>query len=218
MSRMIRWPRYIRIQRQRAILKARLKIPPAIHQFSETLDKNQASEIFKLMAKYRPENRKEKKHRLYQAAKDKVDQKQQSERDVSTKPKVLKFGLKHVTQLVEQKKAKLVVIAHDVEPIELVLWLPALCKKMDVPYCIVKSKARLGAFVHQKTAAVLAFTDVRKGTDDATLQKLCASVRPSFNDSATKSWGGGKLGIKAKTRVDRIEREFAREEQQKMEV
>ena len=48
------------------------------------------------------------------------------------------YGLKHVTTLVEQKKARMVVIAHDVDPIELVLWLPALCRKMDVPFCIVK--------------------------------------------------------------------------------
>jgi large subunit ribosomal protein L7Ae len=37
------------------------------------------------------------------------------------------------------------VIAHDVDPIELVVWLPALCRKMEVPYCIVKGKARLGS-------------------------------------------------------------------------
>lgn len=39
---------------------------------------------------------------------------------------------------VENGKAQLVAIAHDVDPIELVVWLPALCKKMGVPYCIVK--------------------------------------------------------------------------------
>ncbi|KAL5148711.1 60S ribosomal protein L7a-2 [Glycine soja] len=36
-------------------------------------------------------------------------------------------------------KAQLVVIAHDVDPIELVVWLPTLCRKMEIPYCIVKS-------------------------------------------------------------------------------
>ena len=34
-----------------------------------------------------------------------------------------------MTTLVENKMAKLVVIAHDVDPIELVCWLPALCRK-----------------------------------------------------------------------------------------
>lgn len=47
-----------------------------------------------------------------------------------------------------QGKAQLVVIAHDVDPIELVVWLPALCRKMEVPYCIVKGKARLGTVIY----------------------------------------------------------------------
>lgn len=38
-------------------------------------------------------------------------------------------------------------IAHDVDPIELVVWLPALCRKMEVPYAIVKGKSRLGAVI-----------------------------------------------------------------------
>jgi large subunit ribosomal protein L7Ae len=46
-----------------------------------------------------------------------------------------------------QNKAQLVVIAHDVDPIELVVWLPALCRKMEVPYAIVKGKSRLGAVI-----------------------------------------------------------------------
>jgi large subunit ribosomal protein L7Ae len=55
-----------------------------------------------------------------------------------------------------------VVIASDVDPIELVVWLPALCRKMDVPYCFVRGKAALGKLVHLKNAAVLALTEVRK--------------------------------------------------------
>ena len=49
-----------------------------------------------------------------------------------------RYGINHVTELVEAGKAQLVAIAHDVDPIELVVWLPALCKKMGVPYVIVK--------------------------------------------------------------------------------
>ena len=51
---------------------------------------------------------------------------------------VVKYGINHITSLVEAGKAQLVAIAHDVDPIELVVWLPALCKKMNVPYVIVK--------------------------------------------------------------------------------
>ena len=38
LSRFVKWPRYIRLQRQRRILNMRLKVPPAIAQFGKTLD------------------------------------------------------------------------------------------------------------------------------------------------------------------------------------
>merc|ERR1711920_289623 len=99
-----------------------------------------------------------KKNRLLEMAQQRKDG-----GEVKTKkPQVLKFGLNHVTTLVENKSAKLVVIAHDVDPIELVCWLPALCRKKDVPYCIVKGKGRLGQLVHKKAASCIALTSVRK--------------------------------------------------------
>ena len=51
-------------------------------------------------------------------------------------------------------------------PSQLVLWLPAVCRKMDIPYCIVKSKSRLGALVHQKTATAVALVSVRPEVSD----------------------------------------------------
>ena len=40
------------------------------------------------------------------------------------KPVVIKYGINHLTTLVEQKKAQLVVIAHDVDPIEVYFICP----------------------------------------------------------------------------------------------
>ena len=42
LTRFVKWPRYIRIQRQKRILMQRLKVPPMINQFSQTLEKNQS--------------------------------------------------------------------------------------------------------------------------------------------------------------------------------
>ena len=39
LSRYVRWPKYIRLQRQRQVLYERLKVPPAINQFRFALDK-----------------------------------------------------------------------------------------------------------------------------------------------------------------------------------
>jgi large subunit ribosomal protein L7Ae len=209
LSRFVKWPRYVRLQRQRAILKKRLKIPPAINQFTKTLEKNQATNLFKLLANYRPESPEEKKKRLAEKAAAEASKKGA---DDSKKPKFIKYGINHITTLVEQRKAKLVVIAHDVDPVELVVWLPALCRKMDVPYVIVKGKARLGFLVHKKTATAVAVTEVRK-EHQPTLDQLVESARLLYNDAADsrKKWGGGILGSKAQAVIDKREKARARE-------
>lgn len=104
----------------------------------------------------------------------------------------------------------MVVIAHDVDPLELVLWLPALCRAKNVPYCIVKGKARLGMIVHQKTAAVLAITDVRK-EDQATFDQLNKAFLEKFNNNTDsfRKWGRHKLGTKATAKVNKLERTFS---------
>lgn len=50
------------------ILKQRLKVPPSINQFTKTLDKNQATELCKLLLKYQPEDKKAKQQRLKEIA------------------------------------------------------------------------------------------------------------------------------------------------------
>ena len=146
----------------------RLSVPPAVNQFSHSMTKDKATALFKLLAKYRPEAPADKKARLLAAAEATA-----AGKDVESKGPAcaIKFGLKHVTALVEEKKAKLVIIASDVDPIELVVWLPALCRKMNVPYCIVKNKSRLGALVYQKNATALCLTSVNKA-DESELRNL----------------------------------------------
>lgn len=195
LGRFVKWPRYVRIQRQRAILKKRLKLPPTLNHFTKALEKNQAATLFRLLAKYRPESPQEKKQRLLAQAGQEV---KGQGRDESKKPKFVKYGINHITQLVESRKAKLVVIAHDVDPIEIVVWLPALCRRMDVPYVIVKGKARLGHLVHKKTATAVALTDVRK-QDLGDLEMFVKNTRPMYNDLSAaerRKWSDKEMGIK----------------------
>lgn len=56
----------------------------------------------------------------------------------------IKKGTNEVTKAVERGKAKLVVIASDVEPEEIVMHLPPLCKERNVPYTFVPKKEELG--------------------------------------------------------------------------
>uniref|UniRef100_A0A671EXC6 60S ribosomal protein L7a n=1 Tax=Rhinolophus ferrumequinum TaxID=59479 RepID=A0A671EXC6_RHIFE len=193
LTRFVKWPRYIRLQRQRAILYKRLKVPPAINQFTQALDRQTATQLLKLAHKYRPETKQEKKQRLLARA----EKKAAGKGDVPTKrPPVLRAGVNTVTTLVENKKAQLVAIAHDVDPIELVVFLPALCRKMGVPYCIFKGKARLGRLVHRKTCTTVAFTQVNL-EDKGALAKLVEAIRTNYNDrydEIRRHWGGNVLG------------------------
>lgn len=74
-----------------------------------------AAPVFKLFSKYVPESKAAKHDRLKKVAEAKAEGK---EADSGAPPAVVKFGLNHVTYLIEQKKAKLVLIANDVDPIE----------------------------------------------------------------------------------------------------
>jgi len=202
LSRFVRWPKYIKLQRQRAVLSQRLKVPPAINQFSQTLDKQTATQVFKLAAKYAPENKKQKKERLVQRAKDRVAGK---EVQAPPRPATLASGINKIVNLVERKKTQLVIIAHDVEPIEIVIFLPALCRKMDVPYCIIKGKARLGQLVDRKQCSCVAFSDI-KSEHKQDLAKLVETVRTNYNERADeirKHWGGGLLGAKSQAKLNK---------------
>jgi large subunit ribosomal protein L7Ae len=65
-------------------------------------------------------------------------------------------GSNEVTKAVELGVAKLVVYAKDVEPKEIVMHLPLICKEKNIPCFEVDSKKKLGVAVgiNVNTAAV----------------------------------------------------------------
>ncbi len=54
-------------------------------------------------------------------------------------------GTNEVTKSIERNAARLVVIAEDVDPPEIVAHLPILCEEKKIPYAYVSSKNQLGA-------------------------------------------------------------------------
>merc|ERR1711907_917511 len=72
LTRFVKWPKYVRIQRSRRILYQRIKVPPAINQFKNTFDKRQAGQLFRLLNQLKPESKSQKAERIGEAAEAKA--------------------------------------------------------------------------------------------------------------------------------------------------
>lgn len=56
-------------------------------------------------------------------------------------------GTNETTKAVERAQAKLVVIAEDVDPPEVVAHLPLICDERKIPYVFVPSKQKIGSAI-----------------------------------------------------------------------
>jgi large subunit ribosomal protein L7Ae len=63
---------------------------------------------------------------------------------IAVKTGTVRKGTNETTKAVERGQAKLVVIAEDVDPPEVVAHLPLLCEERKIPYVYVPSKEKLG--------------------------------------------------------------------------
>lgn len=68
----------------------------------------------------------------------------------------IRIGTNEATKSIERGEAKLVVIAEDVTPPEVVMHLGPLCEEKNVPYCFTKNKENLGkaAGINVPSAAI----------------------------------------------------------------
>lgn len=62
----------------------------------------------------------------------------------------IRKGVNETTKSIERKLAKLVVIAEDVTPEEIVVHIPMLCQERGVPFVYVKAKVDLGKSIGLK--------------------------------------------------------------------
>ncbi|MEM4311373.1 MAG: 50S ribosomal protein L7Ae [Nitrososphaerales archaeon] len=68
----------------------------------------------------------------------------------------IRKGTNEVTKTIERGLAKLVLIAEDVEPPEVVAHLPILCDERKIPYVFVPSKVQMGEILGIKVGAASA--------------------------------------------------------------
>jgi len=91
----------------------------------------------------------------------------------------IRKGTNEATKAVERGQAKLVLIAEDVQPEEIVAHLPPLCEEKKIPYIYVPSKKGIGeACDLQVGAAAAAVIDPGQGKDvlDEVLKRLSEIV------------------------------------------
>ncbi len=87
----------------------------------------------------------------------------------------VKKGTNEVTKAVERGEAKLVVIAEDVQPEEIVLHLPGLCDEKDVPFVYVSQQDDVGHAVGLDVGSAAAvITDAGEASEqvDETVEKV----------------------------------------------
>ncbi|MHA1769698.1 MAG: 50S ribosomal protein L7Ae [Candidatus Thorarchaeota archaeon] len=73
----------------------------------------------------------------------------------------IKKGINEATKSIERGIARLVLVAENVEPPEIIMYLPGLCDDKKIPYIFVPSKEDLGkaAGIERQTAAVAIVVD-----------------------------------------------------------
>lgn len=76
-----------------------------------------------------------------------------------------KKGTNEVIKSVERGESKLVILAEDVNPPEVVYFIPKLCEERKVPFAYVKTRADLGSKVAISSAASISITDLGKSEE-----------------------------------------------------
>ena len=80
----------------------------------------------------------------YEAPKEIVDAAYEA-LQIASKTGTVRKGTNEATKAVERAQAKLVVIAEDVDPPEVVAHLPLLCEERKIPYVFVPNKEKIGS-------------------------------------------------------------------------
>ncbi|MBI5228971.1 50S ribosomal protein L7ae [Candidatus Micrarchaeota archaeon] len=84
-------------------------------------------------------------------------------------------GTNETTKSIERKEAKLVLIAEDVDPEEIVMHLPVICQEKNVPFMYISTKKELGkaAGLSVGTAAVAV---AKAGSAESALTELLGKL------------------------------------------
>ena len=83
-----------------------------------------------------------------------------------TRDSKIRKGMNEVTKSIERTLAKLVIMAEDVTPPEILFHVPLLCEEKGIPFCYVSTKKELGNSARINVASsAIAIENVGTGND-----------------------------------------------------
>ncbi|MFQ6053090.1 MAG: 50S ribosomal protein L7Ae [Candidatus Bathyarchaeia archaeon] len=88
----------------------------------------------------------------------------------------IRKGTNETTKAVERGRAKLVIVAENVEPPEIVAHLPLLCEERKAPYVYVPDKRRIGQAVGLSVGAAAA-TIEEPGDAEKLLEEIVSKLK-----------------------------------------
>lgn len=88
----------------------------------------------------------------------------------------IKKGTNEVTKVVEKGLAKLVIYAKDVDPPEVVMHLPALCKEKKIPIVSVTKKIDLGAVAGMQGKSASSIAIIQEGEAKNIIKEIIESM------------------------------------------
>jgi len=94
---------------------------------------------------------------------------------IAAKTGAVRKGTNETTKAVERAQAKLVVIAEDVDPPEVVAHLPLLCEERKIPYIFVPSKEKIGNAVGIDVSAA-SVCIVKEGEATGLVKEIVARI------------------------------------------
>ena len=85
-----------------------------------------------------------------------------------TKDGKIRKGMNEVTKSIERKTAKLVIMAEDVSPPEILFHVPLICEEKGIPYAYLSTKKELGNAVRiNVSSSAIAIEQSGTGNENA---------------------------------------------------
>ncbi len=96
--------------------------------------------------------------------------------ELAKKSGKLKKGTNEVTKVIERGTAKLVLVAQDTNPKEIIMHLPALCEEKDIPLVPVPKRQELGELAGL-TIPTSAIAITQEGEAKQVIKELSAKLK-----------------------------------------